>query len=420
MKKFSIFAVALCTAMVSCGHSYDAKQATLGTQTDSINYALGLLNGAQIKMYYLSQDSSATAVAEFMDALIEGYENNAKEQSQLERVGESIGTAVQQMETKGIADNAQYPINEKVFFQGLVNGMLHDTATMHIDTARTYFQSKLFAATSDSIEKKAPKTVKATCGTKAKTIVLKNEYDSINYAFGLLNGDGIGQDLLQNDSTGKDLKELVAAINKGLKQKSRNPQLVQMAAQIGKTIKEQESIGLLGIEGVETDFELIKQGFINGLKGYEEQMNMQDASQYVNTTMDKIRYGSKKEEGEKFLAENALRDEVTVTESGLQYEVLKEGKGKRPTAEDKVKVHYHGTLIDGTVFDSSVDRGEPIVFGVTQVIPGWTEALQLMNVGAKYKLYIPYNLAYGERGAGAQIPPYSTLIFEVELLGIEK
>lgn len=126
------------------------------------------------------------------------------------------------------------------------------------------------------------------------------------------------------------------------------------------------------------------------------------------------------EEGNAFLEQNKTREGVTVTESGLQYEVLKEGDGPKPTAEDKVRVHYHGTLIDGTVFDSSVDRGEPAVFGVGQVIPGWTEALQLMPVGSKWKLYIPSNIAYGERGAGGQIGPNSTLIFEVELLEIVK
>jgi FKBP-type peptidyl-prolyl cis-trans isomerase len=123
--------------------------------------------------------------------------------------------------------------------------------------------------------------------------------------------------------------------------------------------------------------------------------------------------------GKAFLEENKKREEVTVTESGLQYEVLKEGTGNSPKATDKVKVHYHGTLIDGTVFDSSVDRGEPITFGLNQVIPGWTEGVQLMKEGAKYKFYIPQELGYGARAAG-KIPPYSTLIFEVELIQIEK
>jgi FKBP-type peptidyl-prolyl cis-trans isomerase FklB len=135
--------------------------------------------------------------------------------------------------------------------------------------------------------------------------------------------------------------------------------------------------------------------------------------------MNNIKYGSVKEDGEKFLAENALKEGVKVTESGLQYEVLKMARGKKPAATDRVKVHYHGTLIDGTVFDSSVERGEPTSFGLNQVIKGWTEGLQLMPVGSKFRFYIPQELGYGAQQAGS-IPPYSTLIFEVELLGIEK
>ena len=126
------------------------------------------------------------------------------------------------------------------------------------------------------------------------------------------------------------------------------------------------------------------------------------------------------ESGNAFLEQNKGRNGVSVTESGLQYEVLKQGSGEKPGDADQVRVHYHGTLIDGTVFDSSVDRGEPVVFGVNQVIPGWTEALQLMPVGSKWKIYLPANLAYGEQGAGNDIGPNSTLIFEVELLEIVK
>lgn len=123
-------------------------------------------------------------------------------------------------------------------------------------------------------------------------------------------------------------------------------------------------------------------------------------------------------EGQEFLAKNGKRSEITTTESGLQYEVITEGTGAKPTTENQVKVHYHGTLIDGKVFDSSVDRGQPATFGVTQVIPGWTEALQLMSVGSKWKVYLPADIAYGPRGAGADIGPNSALIFEVELLEI--
>jgi FKBP-type peptidyl-prolyl cis-trans isomerase FklB len=123
-------------------------------------------------------------------------------------------------------------------------------------------------------------------------------------------------------------------------------------------------------------------------------------------------------EGELFLAGNAKKEGIQVTASGLQYEVITAGDGAKPLATDQVTVHYKGTLIDGKVFDSSYDRGQPATFGLNQVIAGWTEGVQLMSVGAKYKFYIPYALGYGERGAGADIPPYAALVFEVELMKI--
>lgn len=140
----------------------------------------------------------------------------------------------------------------------------------------------------------------------------------------------------------------------------------------------------------------------------QEYMQAQQAKQYEGIIT----------KGKEFLSQNGQREEVTVLPSGLQYEVLKAGDGAKPQPSDKVTVHYHGTLLDGTVFDSSVDRGQPATFGVTQVIQGWVEGLQLMPQGAKWRLFIPYNLAYGERGAGGKIGPYSTLIFDVELLKI--
>lgn len=125
-----------------------------------------------------------------------------------------------------------------------------------------------------------------------------------------------------------------------------------------------------------------------------------------------------KEVGEKYLAENAKKEGIITTASGLQYKVLKEGTGKQPKATDKVRCHYEGFLIDGTVFDSSVQRGEPAVFPLDGVIVGWTEGLQLMREGGKYRFFIPYKLGYGEGGAGASIPPFATLVFDVELLEV--
>ena len=183
---------------------------------------------------------------------------------------------------------------------------------------------------------------------------------------------------------------------------------------IGQSLKSQDlselDISLL-MKGVEQVFKDISMSFT------EKEAN--DAIQeYVELQKERF-HKVTKEEGELFLQENASKSGVNTTSSGLQYEVLVEGKGVKPTKNDNVSVHYHGTLIDGTVFDSSVQRGQPATFGVQQVIKGWTEALQLMSTGSKYRLYIPQELAYGATPhPGGPIKPYSALIFDVELLSV--
>ena len=418
MKKICILAIAA-LAMVACGNKYTAQTVVLNNQNDSMNYALGLLNGAQFKMYQLRNDSSIETVTEFIDALQRGYDGKVESLSEAATIGKNIGQAIKASEKTGLADNPAWTLNEKLFFQGLINGLYNDTVVMQIEAARNYFQAQYQASAMSNDSVKAGKAIKGNCPSKVKAVVLANQNDSLNYAFGYLNGNEVAMYVFALDSTGEMRKEFIAYINKGLKSNITNPQIVHMGEQIGKSIKEQEAVGLIGEPSLATDFTLIKQGFINGLLGSTEQWNSDDAGQYIQNTMASIKYGSSKEEGETFLAENALREGVITTPSGLQYEIIKKGKGKKtPTATDVVKVHYHGTLINGTVFDSSVDRNEPISFALTQVIPGWTEGLQLMTVGSKYKFYIPQHLGYGSQQAGS-IPPYSTLIFEVELLDIE-
>lgn len=195
------------------------------------------------------------------------------------------------------------------------------------------------------------------------------------------------------------------------------------------------AIGMDVARNVKTSFddfdnELFIQGFTNFSDSTDILLEQADAQKVVQAYFQKKQQekaaerqaaGQKnKEEGEAFLAENKAKDGVQTTESGLQYIVLKEGTGAQPTTASKVKVHYHGTLLDGTVFDSSVDRGEPAEFGVTQVIKGWTEGLQLMKEGAKYKFFVPQELAYGANPRpGGAIQPYATLIFDVELLEVK-
>jgi FKBP-type peptidyl-prolyl cis-trans isomerase len=183
---------------------------------------------------------------------------------------------------------------------------------------------------------------------------------------------------------------------------------------IAESLKQQE----LDVISPEAMLEAIKDVFGGNTPKYTPEQANGIIQNYMNGVAEK-KYSLYKEEGEQFLAQNKSKEGVSETASGLQYEVIVEGNGKQPSANDTVKVHYHGTLIDGTVFDSSVNRGEPATFGVYQVIKGWTEALQLMKEGSKYRLYIPQDLAYGANPhPGGAIKPYQALVFDVELLEV--
>jgi len=187
-----------------------------------------------------------------------------------------------------------------------------------------------------------------------------------------------------------------------------------LAMNIASNIKQQGFIDSLHVPSFQQAFLDVKNG--------EEKMEPMEAGAMIKTFLNEVsekRSAALRSEGEAFLAKNKQKEGIITTESGLQYEIISEGDGETPGPNDRVKVHYEGKLLDGKVFDSSYQRGEPIVLSVNGVIKGWTEALQLMQTGDKWKLYIPYNLAYGERGAGGDIPPYATLIFDIELLSIE-
>ena len=189
-----------------------------------------------------------------------------------------------------------------------------------------------------------------------------------------------------------------------------------IGASVGGSLKKDGLDAILNVE-------MMQAGLTAAMKGDSMKIDAQSCQGVIQSyfaAKEKEKGKAAIEKGQKFLDENKKRAGVTTTLSGLQYEVIKMGTGPKPVATDKVTTHYHGTTIDGKVFDSSVDRGQPAQFGVNQVIPGWTEALQLMPVGSKWKLFIPSNLAYGERGAGGSIGPNETLIFEVELISIDK
>jgi len=194
-----------------------------------------------------------------------------------------------------------------------------------------------------------------------------------------------------------------------------------MSYALGVNIGDEILTSFDNIPGGEYNVNSFLKGFETALKKESALMTKEFAQDFFQTYIMEVyekEVQTKKTDEENFLAENLTKEGVRETESGLQYIVEKAGVGPKPAASDVVKVNYEGFLLDGTKFDSSLDRGEPIEFPLNQVIPGWTEGVQLMSVGAKYKFFIPYQLAYGERGAGQAIPPYSTLIFDVELLEI--
>ena len=270
----------------------------------------------------------------------------------------------------------------------------------------------------------------ASCTAQAPKANLKNEVDTLSYMMGVNNTQGLNDFLVGR--MGVDLNDMDAFIEGFIEastKTSKKDKAYMAGLQIGQQVSADMFDGInqqiFGNDSVnslnKTDF---LAGFIAAVKG-NAAFTLDSARVYVEKHADAIkakalesRYGENKVAGEAFLAENAKKEGVVTTASGLQYKVIKEGKGEVPTETSTVKVNYKGTLIDGTEFDSSYKRNEPTTFRANQVIKGWTEALTMMPVGSKWELYIPQELAYGARETGGSIKPFSTLIFEVELLEV--
>ena len=271
----------------------------------------------------------------------------------------------------------------------------------------------------------------SSCTPQAPKANMKSEIDSLSYMVGVTNAQGLKDFLVGR--MGIDLKYM-DDFYRGFQEAAQKSSPADKAYIAGLQIGQE--IGNNAFEGISRQFfgndslqSLDKNNFLAGfIAGAEEKagISMQEAQEYVQTHADaikakamEVKYADNKAAGEKFLAENASKEGVKTTASGLQYKIIKEGKGEIPTDSSTVKVHYKGTLIDGTEFDSSYKRNEPTTFRANQVIKGWTEALTMMPVGSKWELYIPQELAYGARETGRDIKPFSTLIFEVELISVE-
>lgn len=272
----------------------------------------------------------------------------------------------------------------------------------------------------------------ASCTAQSPKADLKTDIDSLSYAIGMARTEGLDQYLAQQGIDSTQMADFLKGFNEGSNKTSKKDVAYMVGMQVGQMVGKQWVEGfnqqIFGGDSTQTiSRENMLAGFVAGVAGKGGAMTMAKAQEFMNTQMEAIKekataekYADNKAAGEKFLTENKAKEGVTTTPSGLQYKIITKGNGAIPADTSKVKVNYKGALIDGTEFDSSYKRKEPATFRANQVIKGWTEALTMMPVGSKWELYIPYDLAYGSRETGGQIKPFSTLIFEVELLGIEK
>ena len=273
----------------------------------------------------------------------------------------------------------------------------------------------------------------ASCTAQSPKPSLKNDIDTLSYAFGMARTQGLSEYLLELGIDSTQQNNFVKGFLEGARHLEKSDIAYAAGLQIGQNVAKSwvESLNkqLFSADSTKSvNLNDMLAGFVAGYTGKGGVMDRNTATTVSDVQMQQLQqantellYAPNREAGEKFLEENKTKEGVQITASGLQYKVLQQGNGPVPTKDQRVKVLYTGKLLDGTVFDSTSNRNdEPAVFGVGQVISGWTEALQMMPVGSKWELYIPYDLAYGTNGTGNSIEPYSTLIFEVELLDIEK
>lgn len=404
----------LCLVAIFAASNFASCNAGAGklevkTEVDSLNFAFGAANAMGVRQYLLGGDSVSTdSVKNFCI----GFEKTFKPMDSIARVnneGVRLGWNLQQEFSKG------YLFNDSTI-----------TARPELMSARleATLKGENWVMSQQECEGYFTKHVEPAMRAKTTANLTDAQIDTVNMVLGYLNATAVRQYMLGKDTANACIKSFIKGFDKGVKAKGDQAMMMEgMRVGAGMFGQLKSSPGLMNEPSLPINFDIIRFGFVSELNNVEGRiMTGADADTYVRGVMEARAAATAKEftaEGEAFLAENATKEGIIVTESGLQYEVISMGTGAKPAATDKVKVHYHGTFIDGEVFDSSVERGEPIEFGLNQVIKGWTEGVQLMPVGSKFRFYIPYNLAYGEQGRGG-IPPYATLIFDIELFDIVK
>lgn len=406
MKKIFLLVIAATLLIFSsCGNK---KAVEMTNEADSLSYNIGYLVGTQ-QLNFIKQIDS-TKISVYKKHIEKGFKGT-KEESENAQMGTSLGIFIYGQLCK----------------DGFING---DSALMadYDEIKRGIFDAldkKESELDDNQIREFINDTFKKAMN---KQEITTDDVKKLNYYIVYSDVKNImNQNVINSDP--KEIEKFKKAFSDVNADNYIEKQAFFVGNEIANNISKDES--LFDLNTV-CNIELVKRGVIDAFDKDETYTTLEKSQEFVQSFQMKkylqaqqkiqeenaLLYSDNKKQGEDFLATNKERPEVKTTESGLQYEIIKQGKGKTPTATDMVKVHYHGTLIDGTVFDSSIERNEPATFGVSQVIKGWTEALQLMPVGSKWKLYIPYDLAYGDREVSETIKPFSTLIFEVELLDI--
>lgn len=398
------FSIAI-VALLLCANARAAGD----NRIDSLNYALGCIQGESIRMQVIGKDTlDSKKMTQFCAGLNKTY-NVTEGKEFIKMSGFTAGAGLANELSQGfLLNDSSIPAMKDLVIENFQLG-INNKEWISEDSAINFIQS----------------TIGMSMYTHEKVNPTKENAEMLNRCVGYLNGLNTRKNILGKDTAEKDIKSFMTEFNKGMKVNDADKMTVS-----GMNIGIQLTNGLKQMGFFFNDsayalqFDIIRQGIIDCLtKNPKAKMTGASAIQYLNTIEKSINEQKNSvviAAGRAFLENNRKQEDVFETPSGLQYKVIKEGNGLKPTAESTVKVHYTGKLIDGKVFDSSIERGEPIEFPLGRVIKGWAEGLQLMSVGSKYILYIPYELGYGERGAGDVIPGYSTLIFEVELLEIVK